>query len=194
MKGLEIKEKRKKLNLTQEELGKLMGVTKKTILNYESGEVVPQSKREILHQVLNSPTDIKDIERKKSIPLIPIDAMAGFGEGETQIMEFESETFIIPTFKDAEFLISVKGSSMYPKYNSGDIVACKKLALGDLFFQWNKVYVLDTKQGALIKRIKKGSDLKSVLLVSDNESYDPFELKITQINSVALVIGVIRLE
>jgi phage repressor protein C with HTH and peptisase S24 domain len=97
-------------------------------------------------------------------------------------------------FKDAEFLIPVKGSSMWPKYSSGDIVACKKLPLNDLFFQWNKVYVLDTAQGALIKRIKKGSDNDHILIVSENTNYEPFELHKTQINTVAIVVGVIRLE
>jgi len=74
------------------------------------------------------------------------------------------------------------------------LVACKKLPLNDLFFQWNKVYVLDTEQGALVKRIKKGSDNEHILLVSDNESYEPFELHKSQINAVALVVGVLRLE
>ena len=84
------------------------------------------------------------------IPLIPIDAMAGFGKGESQVMEHECERYVVSMFRGAEFLIPVKGSSMMPKYNSGDVVACKKLPLNDMFFQWNKVYVLDTNQGALV--------------------------------------------
>jgi len=128
------------------------------------------------------------------IPLIPLDAMAGFGKGEFQIMEYECERYVVPMFIGAEFLIPVKGSSMIPKYNSGDVVACKRLQLNDIFFQWNKVYVLDTSQGALVKRIKKGKDDDHILIVSDNEQYEPFELHKSQINGVALVIGVIRLE
>ena len=130
----------------------------------------------------------------EGIPLIPIDAMAGFGKGEFQVMQYECEHYVVPMFKGADFLIQVKGSSMIPKYNSGDVVACKKLPLNDLFFQWNKVYVLDTIQGALVKRIKKGSNEDHILIVSDNEQYEPFELHKEQINGVALVIGVIRLE
>ena len=76
----------------------------------------------------------------------------------------------------------------------GDIVACKRVPMSDLFFQWNKVYVIDTTQGPLIKRIKPGGDNEHVLIVSDNEKYDPFELPYPTIRSVALVIGVIRLE
>jgi phage repressor protein C with HTH and peptisase S24 domain len=108
-------------------------------------------------------------------------------------MELDCERYVVPVFKDAEFLIYVKGLSMQPTFRSGDIVACKKLPL-DTFFQWNKVYVLDTDQGALIKRIKKSAKENFVLVVSDNDKYDPFELSLKKIYSIALVIGVIRLE
>lgn len=130
----------------------------------------------------------------KGIPLIPIEAMAGALTGEQTVLEYECERYVVPVFKGADFLIPVKGSSMYPKYSSGDIVACQRVPMSDLFFQWNKVYVIDTNQGALIKRIKPGSDKEHVLIVSDNEKYDPFELPISSIHAVALVIGVIRLE
>lgn len=130
----------------------------------------------------------------EGIPLIPADAMAGVCQGELSVLDFECERYVVPAFKGADFLITVKGSSMYPKYNSGDIVACKKLPLNDLFFQWNKVYVIDTIQGALIKRVKKANNDDHIILASDNPSYEPFELHKSQINAVAIVMGVIRLE
>lgn len=130
----------------------------------------------------------------EGIPLIPIEAMAGALTCEQTVLEYECERYVVPVFKGADFLIPVKGSSMYPKYSSGDIVACQRIAMSDLFFQWNKVYVIDTNQGALIKRIKPGSDKNHVLIVSDNEKYYPFELPVSAIHAVALVIGVIRLE
>ena len=151
-----------------------------------SKEISPQRKAEPAHLVPEN--------SHEGIPLIPLSAMAGAFTGETSVMEYECERFVVPTFKGAEFLISVKGSSMYPKYNSGDIVACKRLPMDDIFFQWNKVYVLDTDQGPLIKRVKPGSDKDHVLIVSDNERYEPFELPLNRIYHVALVIGVIRLE
>ncbi|MDR0574960.1 MAG: peptidase S24 [Tannerella sp.] len=128
------------------------------------------------------------------IPLIPINAMAGYLTGETQVLEYECERYIVPLFHDAEFLMPIKGSSMIPKYNSGDLVACKKLPHNDLFFQWNKVYVIDTAQGPLIKRVKKSPDDDHIIVVSDNKEYDSFTLHKSQIYAVALVIGVIRLE
>ena len=90
--------------------------------------------------------------------------------------------------------MQVKGVSMQPTYLSGDIVACQRVHLSDIFFQWNKTYVLDTAQGALIKRVKPGKDDSHILIVSDNTQYDPFELSRSDIHAVALVIGLIRLE
>lgn len=140
----------------------------------------------------------EDIDQYKGtgIPLIPIEAMAGFGAGDIQVMDYETSSYRVPEFTElkADFMIRVKGSSMYPKYSSGDLVACKKLYLSDIFFQWNKVYVLDTAQGAIIKRVKKGTDKEHILLVSENPNYDPFELHLSQVNALALVVGVIRLE
>lgn len=140
--------------------------------------------------ILNEPTT--DYE---GIPLIPIEAMAGFGTGGVQVMDYDTERYVVPEFTElnVDFMLRVKGSSMYPKYNSGDLVACKKLVLNDIFFQWNKVYVLDTDQGALIKRIKKGSD-DHLQIVSDNPSYEPYELHLSKIHAIAIVLGVIRLE
>ena len=148
----------------------------------------------MLRQAESLPTATPATAPSEGIPLIPIEAMAGFGTGEVQVLEYECDRYVVPAFKDAEFLIQVKGSSMIPKYNSGDIVACKKLPMDQLFFQWNKVYVLDTNQGALIKRVKAGSDNDHLLIISDNANYEPFELDKKFIHSVAIVIGVIRLE
>ena len=134
--------------------------------------------------------------KRKQIPLIPIGAMAGFGTGTEQIMNYDVSNYVVPEFTElsVDFMIRVKGSSMYPKYSSGDLVACKKLFTQDIFFQWNKVYVLDTEQGALIKRVKKGIDDQHLLLTSENSNYDSFELHLSKVYAIALVVGVIRLE
>ena len=146
-----------------------------------------------------SPIEELPIARKatnpqEGIPLIPLDAMAGALTSELTILDSDCDRYVVPDFRGADFLISVKGASMQPSYSSGDIVACKRIPLQDLFFQWNKVYVIDTNQGALIKRVKPGHDENHILIVSDNESFDAFELPKKSIYAVALVVGVIRLE
>ncbi len=131
---------------------------------------------------------------REGIPLIPFSAMAGALTGDMLAMEYECERYVVPAFKGADFLMSVKGVSMQPTYLSGDIVACQRVPLKDIFFQWNKAYILDTPQGPLLKRIKPGHDKDHVLIISDNEEYDPFELPCSDIRAVGLVIGLIRLE
>lgn len=149
---------------------------------------------EMLQRQDDAPIAIATNNPSEGIPLIPFDAMAGICNGDISVMELDCEHYVVPAFKGADFLIPVKGSSMYPKYSSGDIVACKKIPLKDLFFQWNKVYVLDTIQGPLIKRIAKGNDKNHILAVSENPKYEPFELHLSQLRAVSIVMGVIRLE
>jgi len=132
---------------------------------------------------------------RAGIPLIPIDALAGWGEGEGQVMPYDVKHYHVPEFNEqkVDFLISVKGDSMYPKYQTGDIVACKKLPL-DTFFQWNKVYVLDTVQGAMIKRVKQSMQQGHITCVSENTTYEPFDLPMVDIHALAIVLGCIRME
>ncbi len=128
------------------------------------------------------------------IPLIPVDAMAGCFTGEQAVLLQECERYVVPAFSNADFLIHVSGDSMVPRYFSGDMVACKRLSLTDIFFQWGKVYVIDTDQGALIKKVEPGTTDESIMLVSENEKYKPFELPRRSIYRIALVLGLIRVE
>lgn len=128
------------------------------------------------------------------IPLIPEAAFAGVFRGEIAISPSEYEYYIVPSFRNADFLIRVCGDSMIPRYHSGDIVACKRLALNDLFFQWGKVYILDTNQGALIKKVEQAENPENIRLVSENEAYKPFEIARNSIYHIAIVLGLIRLE
>ena len=146
-----------------------------------ASEPKPEQKHNGIHSLLG-------------VPLIPIEAMAGFGVGDVRVMNYDiTDRYVVPDFEDVDFMIRVKGSSMYPKYNSGDVIACKKLPLGT-FIQWNKVHVLDTTQGAMVKRIKQSEKQDSWLLVSDNQAYPPFNIPKNDVRSIAIVVGVIRLE
>lgn len=129
------------------------------------------------------------------IPLVSMEVAAGFGTSEFAIKEEDIQNrYMVPDFNGIDFMIRVKGSSMYPKYSSGDIIACRILRESK-FIQWNKCYVIATnEQGLLVKRLKKGSGDNSLLAVSDNKEYEPFEIPTAEITGIALVIGVIRME
>ena len=146
---------------------------------------------------LKADTTVSKI-KSEGLPLIPFEYMAGFGEDNAGIRLNECEHYLIPEFENigAEFLVRVGGSSMYPKYSSGDILACKKIPREDItFFQWGKVYVIDSAQGQLIKRVFEHEDGERIMLVSDNaEKYKPFPIQKSDIRILSIVLGVLRME
>ena len=149
------------------------------------GEMLREQQTPVAHRTDNP---------NEGIPLIPFSAMAGAMQGEQAALECECERYVVPAFSGADFLIRVKGTSMMPTYQSGDIVACRRVPMSGLFFQWNKAYVLYTSQEAIVKRVKPGTDKQHILIVSDNRDYDPFELPYSDIYAIAMVVGLIRLE
>lgn len=135
---------------------------------------------------------------KQGIPMLPFDAFAGLGDSTVQGVNFDTieDRYIVPLFDGikVDFMLPVRGSSMYPKYSSGDVVACR-LVTELLFVQWNKVYVIDSvTQGVIMKRLLKGEDDSHIICRSDNEKYGDFPVPMDDIRSIALVVGVIRLE
>ena len=135
---------------------------------------------------------------EKTLPLIPYDAFAGLPAVDNIGIAFKDcEQYYIPDFisRGADFLIRVSGDSMVPQYLNGDLLACT-LIKDVLFFQWGKIYVIDTSQGVLVKRIMRieGVD-EHVLLVSENkDKYEPFKFPTSDIRSLAIVVGLIRAE
>ena len=133
-------------------------------------------------------------EDRDIIPLLPVEAMAGvLSSPDIQVMEYETEHYCIPLFRSANFLIPIHGDSMYPTYNNGDVVACKRLESWT-FFQFGRVYVVNTDQGVLIKRVMQGSTPEHILLCSDNKYFQPFEIHREELLGVAIVIGGLWIE
>lgn len=132
----------------------------------------------------------------KRIPLIPVDAMAGaLNNDNVSINKWDIEDWlVIPALKKSDFAIRVSGDSMQPRYYSGDIIICTRVPLNSLWFQWGKVYVVSTRQGALVKHVERGSDQEHILLISDNPDYKPFEIPTSELFGVAIVNGLIRVE
>ena len=146
-----------------------------------------------LRRNLEETTDLS----KAGIPLIPVDAVAGFnGIDSPTIQIHDCQRYLVPEFQqlNAEFMIRVSGSSMYPKYSSGDILACRKLTSYN-FIQWGKIYVIDSEQGAMVKRLFPCDEQPDcVTCKSDNPNYPPFKLPTTEIRSLSIVLGSIRFE
>ena len=131
----------------------------------------------------------------KPIPLVNVSAVAGFGSANFSISEDEIRAYyVVPDFGTIDFMITIFGDSMIPKFTGGDIIACRQIQERS-FIQWNKCHVLSTiNQGILVKRILKSDRENCLLAVSENTAYQPFDIPMEEVNGIALVIGIIRLE
>jgi phage repressor protein C with HTH and peptisase S24 domain len=129
------------------------------------------------------------------IPLVNFDAIAGLGNANFSIDKVNiQDRYIIPDFEKIDFMIKVRNNSMYPRYNSGDVVACR-IIKSDNFIQWNRAHIVGAgDQGLLLKRIMPGDTPETVQLISDNKDYPPIILNRKDIHGLALIVGTIRLE
>jgi phage repressor protein C with HTH and peptisase S24 domain len=75
-------------------------------------------------------------------PQYDVSASAGYGSFDEMInAEKLVRNYSILGFTNIDWMIYVAGASMYPKYSSGDIIACRVLH-ESRFIQWGKVYVI----------------------------------------------------
>ena len=129
------------------------------------------------------------------IPLVSIDAAAGFGSSTFAISNQDIQAlYQVPDFTEIDFMIRVKGNSMYPKYSSGDVIACRILR-NSQFIEWIKPHLVSTTEhGLIVKRLRKSKAENCITAISDNKEYDPFDIPMNEVTGIAIIIGVIRLE
>lgn len=114
-------------------------------------------------------------KESEGIPVIPYGARGGtIGDFLDGIHEYDCERITSP-IKGADYAMEVTGDSMSPEYPSGSRVLIKKIDETQ-FIAWNEVYVLDTPNGAVIKRIRRCDDPSLVECVSVNPAYQTYTI------------------
>lgn len=111
------------------------------------------------------------------VALLPIDAIAGhLGEFAEAVHQWQCE-YISSPVKGASFAIRISGDSMSPEYPNGSTVLIKEVD-ADVFVEWGKVYVLSTKNGAIIKEVHKTEDENVIECHSLNPDpkYQPYRI------------------
>lgn len=177
-----IRELRRAKGLTQEALGEIIGVKKSAINKYETGRVV-NIKRSNLQRLADAlgvrPVDLLDDD---SCPVRPVyEAAAGEGRigdgspcGEYRI-----------TIDQDHVLVEVKGDSMYPTLQDGDVVAVKPQKYVDSNNQIALVKINGDE--ATLKRVEMRDD--GILLIGDNISvYQPHFFSAEQVSSLPVSI------
>lgn len=203
---IKIEKIREKLHLTQEGLAEKLGVSVRTIQNWEAGKVIPKTKHAILHTLLEG-SDSKSItnellliQNKKeeesnnniSTPIYDIDATCGI-----EIRDYRDEKIIgwidIPSINKEAIIIKASGDSMKPVIKDGSMIAIREIKSWDIIV-FGQIYLVVTPEYRLLKYIRKSKDENIVILKSANEEFDDIELPKTQITKLFLVENVLSLK
>lgn len=138
--------------------------------------------KELTLRVLNS----KGLVR----PHYDAKASAGFMDGISEgKMSAEFRALAIPTL-NYDFSIDAKGDSMMPRIEDGDTLLCR-ISDDRLNPPIGKICVLDTKDGWVVKVIKRvGED--TMTLHSLNSEYHDYDIDLSTILGIAEVVGSVR--
>lgn len=130
---------------------------------------------------------------KGTLPVIPTEAMAGtLGEFADSVQAYDCERMISP-IKGADYAIKVCGDSMTPEIPNGSQILIKKI-YEEEFVEWGKIFCLDTKNGAVIKRVYPTDDPQVVECRSVNPDYPPFKINTKSIHGWYRVLMVLSMK
>ena len=206
---------RKANGITQLALAEYIGVTKQFISQVESGKVALPTDR--LKKILdNDEWSLEEYHRLKEnlealkasvkegkemavageygdvpykVPLLPIFAQAGHLTGWSEsVTEAECERVISPV-SDVDMAVHIYGESMYPDIPNGSVVYVQRIN-PQSFVPWGQAFILDTKNGPLLKYLAPGTDNEHVKCISANHDpkFAPFEVPVDDILGIYKVV------
>jgi len=197
-----IKKRRAELDLTLEQIGDAVGVTKSTVRKWESGNIenMKRDKISLLAKVLKlNPvtfitgeyTELSNVYpvNQKNVFNVPVfdSASAGFGAAAVDyIVGYMPVYFEHPSSASSCICINVEGDSMYPKIENGDTIVVNKQTSVDSGSI--AVVLIDGEEG-LVKKVVY--DKNSIELQSINPMYPPVRFEGNEIERVQ-VVGLVK--
>lgn len=134
-----------------------------------------------------------DNDNNGKVPIITELGFALFDRDNMEGVKVE-DYYYIKEFRNADFMLRLTGDTMYPRYKSGDLLACREIQM-QTFWQWGKVHaVLTCNQGLIIRRVMPGDNSKVILMKADNPSYPDCRILLEEILTSAIVIGSISMD
>ncbi len=207
-------EVRSSLKMTQKQMASILGIGQNAYSMIETGKIdITLRNRSILERELGvNPDYLQSGELpmilKKNGDAQAQDAKQAVGEGvpyytkainatNLPVMEFDSadvEYYIdFQPFNDCTLYRPVFGQSMSPRYNSGDIIACKRVNKSNILYGQSYLCIIanagDTYETLAILRRSEGGREDEVVLVSVNEHFDKLVVPLSSIVELFLVCG-----
>lgn len=134
-----------------------------------------------------------DNDNAGKVPIITEQGFANFDRDSIESLKVE-DYYYIKEFRNADFMIRLNGDTMYPRYKSGDLLACRNIEM-QTFWQWGKVHaILTCNQGLIIRRAMPGDNHKVISMKADNPNYPDCRILLDEILTSAIVIGSISMD
>jgi transcriptional regulator with XRE-family HTH domain len=203
--GSNLKKFRELQNITQDELGAFIAVSRQTINAWEAKESVKldDKKFEKLAKALKvSKNELAEKKSPQSSLEIPFYDTVLLGEVSLlaeQGMDYSANVEMIDPgtwFRGANGALRVYGHSMYPKYPAGSIIAYKTADKEVII--WGEDYVIELEDRRIVKRLDKSETPGYVKAISYNKSqdysYPPIEIPLQKIKKLYMVLGKVELE
>lgn len=200
--GAYIRQLRTERGMTQEEVGKLIGVQKAAVQKWENGTVRNLKRSTILKLAEYfgvSPSNFVDEQDAEALKISDI-----YTDGFYRIPVFESVSAGLGTYADSKVVdyvpllvrnpseapllmgLKVQGDSMYPKIEDGDIIVVRKQTSVD---SGSIAVVLVDNEEGLVKKVEYGKDW--IELVSINPEYKSRRFTGEDINRLR-VVGLVK--
>lgn len=202
MTGDRVKELRKQLSLSVDELSRITGVSDHTIRSYEAGRRNPsRTFIKVLQGYLDNKPSQKVVSNKlrKSIPYYPDIIVTNSNiEMFDQIAKNQTESKMMydPSLEGADFVLPNYGDSNHPAIRPGDLVGYRKLTVNsfdslNLDLIYMVVTVNNQRMNKKLQIHKENPDALWAISIN-NEKYRPFTILKDDIKEVYEVVGVSR--
>jgi len=180
---------------SKKEFAALLGVNDKGLISAMNGNERYLTDSLVSKAVKFANENLAEDEPQSGEPVyvIPYEARGGtIGDFVEGIREYDCEKVISP-IRGADFAMEIVGDSMSPEYPSGSRVLIKKVD-EEAFIAWGETFVLDTPNGAVIKKVRKTADPDVVECVSVNPAYQPYTIRLDFIRGWYRVLMVMSLK
>lgn len=131
----------------------------------------------------------KEVPARKpqEVYLLPVSAQAGsLNDFIASVYAGQCDSILSP-IAGAELALTVAGDSMTPEYPNGSIILIKRIN-ERAFINWGNVYVLDTCNGIIVKKVYPTEEVAILQCVSINSAYPPFTVNMADIYGIYRVL------
>ncbi|WP_264846568.1 LexA family transcriptional regulator [Capnocytophaga catalasegens] len=185
-----LQSERNKYNISLSDISEKTQIPLSKLKQYEDNKKISNKHLNILEQFFenlenqqyshNDISEYEEPENGKYIPLLPLSAVGGSLYGFSgSINNYDCEKIISP-INNGELAITITGDSMHPEYPNGSQVIIKKIN-ERAFIDWGNVFVLDTCNGVIIKKVLPSENTNKIKCESINAKYPSFEVNLSDI-------------